>query len=185
LILNTASALFSDLDRPPGGAGAALGRLFGRRKADPGEAIVGRVGSVAHAHPELGLRLYRTAAGFRCLVTSRVYEPTSDEAIGLLRELGCDPLYVALCRSQECFRARLTPKYWRCGGSAPPSRYPWPTDDAELAYREWETAYHQRADAFAACEALGAYGASKVHPAAEAVRDVRDEMACRPGADLA
>jgi hypothetical protein len=33
----------------------------------------------------------------------------------LMRFLRADPDYVRLCAVQECYRARLTPKPWRCG----------------------------------------------------------------------
>jgi hypothetical protein len=41
-----------------------------------------------------------------------------------LRELGNDPLYAALCKRQQCFRARLGPKPWRAQLPMPPGSFP-------------------------------------------------------------
>lgn len=59
-------------------------------------------------------RVYRTAAGVRLLELSRVWNPRSEDSQALLHDLRCDQAYIALTRRQNCFRARLTPKPWRC-----------------------------------------------------------------------
>jgi hypothetical protein len=66
-------------------------------------------------HPEWGWRIYRTRAGLRLLATQGLVEADSDVADGVFEALGADPLYRKLCKTQKCFRARLTPKPWRCG----------------------------------------------------------------------
>ena len=75
--------------------------------------------------PVMGCRVYRTAGGFRLLVTSDTFDPMSTETIELLKAFGSDPLYIRLCKAQECFRRRLSAKFWRCGADRPPSRFPW------------------------------------------------------------
>lgn len=60
-------------------------------------------------------RVYRTAAGLRYFEVSRPFDPTSALTRQLQHLLYTDPLYVTLCRRQETFRARLTPKPWRSG----------------------------------------------------------------------
>ena len=59
------------------------------------------------------------------------------------KSAGCrrNPLYRRLCRTQKWFRARLTPKPWRCGFENPPCRWPWPDGRAEARYKDWETRY--------------------------------------------
>jgi hypothetical protein len=49
------------------------------------------------------------------LAVHDLFDPTSAITLAALRELGSDPKYVQLAKAQECFRARLTPKPWRCG----------------------------------------------------------------------
>jgi hypothetical protein len=61
----------------------------------------------------LSFRLYKTCQGLRAIETSRAWNPSSYDTKRLMKSVYADPLYVALCSSQECFRARLTPKPWR------------------------------------------------------------------------
>ena len=135
--------------------------------------------------PDLGLRLYRTAQGYRCVVTNRTFEPRSDETRTLLQQLGSDPLYVALCDRQHCFRARLTPKPWRCGLPKPPTRFPFLEDGQEERFRAWEKRYHEVADRYAACAVIGDYGVPGVSSDVRPVLTLHDQVACVDGASLA
>ncbi len=65
-------------------------------------------------HSDWGWRIYRTRAGLRLLATHALFDPETAAADGVFDALGADPLYRQLCKTQKCFRARLTPKYWRC-----------------------------------------------------------------------
>lgn len=65
--------------------------------------------------PEWGVRIYKTAAGYRGIVTHDLFSPTDPDVIALMNEFGCDPLYILLCKQQESFRVRLSPKGWHCG----------------------------------------------------------------------
>lgn len=57
-------------------------------------------------------RVYRTYAGFRVICTSHLF-PEAWLGERVLRFLRADPRYIALCREQNNYRARLTPKPWR------------------------------------------------------------------------
>lgn len=183
LVLNTARVLFADVDLPPQtfNIGAMVGRLFGRRNAapSPGAAIVERIESVAN--DGLGLRLYRTCAGFRCLVTTELHDPTTPATIELLQRFGSDPLYIRLCRAQECFRARLTPKPWRCGISAPPTRFPFENDRAQSLYRQWEQSYHERTGDRPTCSFVGSMGSTDVHRAVAPIVELHDKWTVGEG----
>jgi hypothetical protein len=200
LVLNTASVMFVDIDDQPGRRrqakstgrrGGLLSRLFGaegganEEPAAQGHSIEARLAELADRTHGLGMRLYRTAAGYRCLITSGTYQPTSPDSIELMRSMQCDPLYLKLCSVQECFRARLSPKFWRCGATRPPVRFPWANDAQELQMREWESAYHATADRFATCELVGTFGSTDRGKQVDAIVAVHDEMCCRPGAVLA
>ena len=123
LVLNCRAICFADVDLPEvksTGLLEALILLFSaRRRREKARAIeqagIERIRAWSECHPENSFRLYRTAAGLRLLFTDRDYDPVSEEASNLLRELGSDALYMKLTLRQECFRARLTPKPWRCG----------------------------------------------------------------------
>jgi hypothetical protein len=69
----------------------------------------------------------------------------------LLEALGSDPRFVKLCAVQESFRARLTPKPWRCDVSLPPGQHP--REDTALRARveEWLRGYEAASEHFATC----------------------------------
>lgn len=183
LILNTAKAMFIDIDFEREGIGGSLagsiGRLFGKKSISQEEKALQNIEQWGQQHREWGMRVYRTAAGLRCLVTHGPFEPAEQSTLDLLEGLGCDPLYVRLCRSQQCFRARLTPKPWRCGIGRPPSRYPWDDPQDEIRYRRWEEHYQQTSARYATCRLILELGNRTVHPDIHVVLKTHDEFACR------
>lgn len=193
LVLNTANVLFADIDKPKsqksgGGLGRLLGSLFGKKPAEPLEEpidpIVARVQQFIR-ESDLGARLYRTAAGYRCLITSHVYEPLSDETGSILAALGSDPLYIKLCTVQECFRARLSPKPWRCGVGNPPVRFPWDDEEKKNAMREWEQGYNVAIEPYGVCELVDMFGNSEIHSQVAPLVKLHDGLTCKSGAVLA
>lgn len=123
VVLNTAGLLVLDVDLPPARGFQWLGRLFGRR--DPLEPALDRLREgLRAAAPASTFRLYRTAAGLRALALDREFDPAADETRALMERTGTDPAFTRLCRLQQSFRARLTPKPWRCGCPNPPGEYP-------------------------------------------------------------
>lgn len=146
-------------ERPDAGAAEA-----GVGSPRPGETTVAEslacepVWEFARRHPELGVRVYRTAAGLRVLVTGAAAPPSSDRARALLTELGSDPLYVELCATHDSYRARLTPKPFRVGGSAMSVSWPFADDSARAAYEEWVSQYDARASGHAVCRLISASG---------------------------
>jgi hypothetical protein len=186
-VLNAAGVLFADIDYPARSFSLWkwIRGLFGGAKEDPDEPILSRVHEYAQQNPSVGLRLYRTANGYRCLATHRLFEPGSPEAQALLEALGSDPLYIRLCRAQESFRARLTPKFWRCGSAGPPARYPWRSLEEERKYRDWQAAYERRIRDFSTCALIGSFGGPLVHGEVSRVLDLHDRLACNGDAPLA
>lgn len=179
-VLNTPRVFFADIDyeRQPVSIGKWLASLFGKKLPDRDQQVVDRVRQVVAEDPRLGLRLYRTKNGFRCLASSRTFDPLSEESDRLLEKLQADSCYRQLCRVQECFRARISPKPWRCGLEKPPSRFPFLSDAQQEAYRSWEKHYEATAEAYATCVLIGDFGASHVDPEVEAVCKLHDLYAC-------
>jgi hypothetical protein len=179
-VLNATDAMFIDIDFQQQNSSASLtgqmGRLLGGRAADPADQYLPRVSAWASQHPDVGLRVYRTFGGLRCLITNQVFDPSRTESMDILRSLGSDPLYVRLCQAQACFRARLTPKPWRCGLTTPPNRYPWENASAEARYRAWEQRYEQSIAPYAVCKLLKQLGPAETHPDIEPVMALHDEM---------
>lgn len=117
------------------------------------------VWAFAQRHPELGVRVYRTAAGLRILVTGAQAPPMSERARELLTELSSDPLYVELCATHDSYRARLTPKPFRVDFSAPYWRWPFPDERARLGHEQWVAEYREKSDGSAVCRLVSASGA--------------------------
>jgi hypothetical protein len=182
LILNAERVMFVDIDFPPVRTGEAtkhfFARLLGRKRKSPEAEREAKarndVEQFMAANPQWNIRLYRTFAGLRAIVAHEVYDPKSSGTLDILRRLGCDPLYVRLCAVQQCFRARLTPKPWRCGHHANTLRYP--VEDPQLLQRfeQWKAAYEARQRNYATCRFLGAMGNGPLHPEAEQVIELHD-----------
>jgi hypothetical protein len=196
LVLNSPCVLFADLDfptfaeKPPGLLNwfkFVFSPSFRRscQRTDE-QAVWQRVQAWAEANPTRGFRLYRTPGGMRLLMTDRQYEPTAPETIALLETLGSDPLYVRLTKNQECFRARLTPKPFRCGIRAPERHFPFHTPEVETRFRQWEADYDARSRAYRACELVGEFGAPASDEIIQQTIWMHDERSCLPdGAPLA
>jgi hypothetical protein len=186
LILNTASVLFVDIDypriQPDGLLDAFLLGLSGtrrrRRQAALQETTLNSVRDWAARHQNHRFRVYRTCAGLRLLFVDQHYAPGSPQVARILEELGSDPLYRTLTAKQECFRARLTPKPWRCGAKVPPSQYPWPSEEQERRYRAWQERYRQAGQAYAVCELIECYGDTLGDDQISAVLERHDDLTC-------
>lgn len=122
IVLNTDAVVIVDVDLPPPaprGVVATIARWLSAAPSAPAEptvdetSVLGRAHALAAHRPGVGVRTYRTRAGFRLLVTGTGLAPTDPGTAALLAELGSDPLYARLCSVQGSFRARLTPKPWR------------------------------------------------------------------------
>lgn len=210
-ILNTDAVLITDVDLPTPSerrgrraarGGGLLGRLFGRDTApaesvptdsaatDPSgagqeaERIVGLIDRFARGNPDLGVRTYRTRNGFRVLITGADAAPRSDRAAGIMQDLTSDELYMRLCRVQECFRARLTPKPWRIGmpvASGTVSGTDHGTSETEIP-REWLRGYEAASRDYAVCHLVSTAGP---RPSPDEMRVIdRHDRATRPTSGL-
>ena len=181
LVLNTAHVFFADIDLPEASFGGLLAGLFGKKKTDPAEAAVARLGEWQRRRPVWALRIYRTKAGLCVLATQDHFDPASGEAQQALASLGSDPLYATLCRTQASFRARLSPKPWRIGLKAPNVRYPFESPAAEARFQSWLQRYEAAASRFAVCRLVAELGPRSQTAEAAAVLAVHDQYACLPG----
>jgi hypothetical protein len=113
---------------------------------------------------EIGLRLYETRNGLRAIVTSSQFNPSDQTAQDLMTYLGADKLYVRLCRIQNTFRARLTPKFWRIGMSHRPLSKPPENPDAGERMWRWFEEYRIKCDAFATARFISQTGPNTTDP---------------------
>ena len=186
LVLNTASVCFVDIDFPqptPTGFIDAIRLMFNKqlkeeRKRVARERTIDNVMQWSQKNPYQKFRLYETAAGLRLLFMDRLYSPTSEEVVALLDALGSDKLYRRLTIKQECFRARLTPKPWRCGCFRPPNRYPWETEQEEQTYRQWEQDYNNKICGYGVCRLITSIGALPEDPHIVSIIELHDQYTC-------
>lgn len=113
-VLNAYQAMFVDVDTTKDSSNAAAEVVVSQQ-----EALAALV-DLTRSRRDLQFRVYSTRAGLRYLCTSRLFDPLSDESRAILKELKADKRYATLCRVQKCYRARLTPKWWRCTAKPEP-----------------------------------------------------------------
>ncbi|MDR3229740.1 MAG: hypothetical protein LBT53_10140 [Puniceicoccales bacterium] len=122
-ILNAYRVMFVDVDTKSAATAATIGASassapiarFQKSPAPVSEtAARDALDALVRERPDMGFRVYATRAGLRYLCTTHLFDPIAAETADLLKRLLSDPRYATLCRVQKCFRARLTPKKWRC-----------------------------------------------------------------------
>jgi hypothetical protein len=176
LVLNTANTLFIDVDLPPAPSTGVLSRLFGRaRPPGPEDAALPRLRDALRASGGR-FRIYRTAAGFRVLGTDRTYDPRAETTQALMQSAGADPAFVHLCRLQECFRARLTPKPWRCGLRLPPGTHPRENASEQTEFARWVADYEQASRGRATCKFIETVAGDTIAPALQPLVERHDEL---------
>jgi hypothetical protein len=171
-VLNAARVLFVDVDVPAPTVKQRLASLFGST-ATPEAAVLSRIRTALTPERHGSFTIYRTAAGFRVVATDPLFEPGSPEAERLMTSLGVDPAYLNLGRVQQCFRARLTPKPWRCGMTDPPSRHP-RSPEEENAHAQWVADYTRAIEGKATCQRVETIGWRRVHDEAVDIIHLHD-----------
>jgi hypothetical protein len=119
LAMNARDLMFADVDRE-------------------GNSVLNEIQRVATA-ANVAARVYRTAAGYRVLIANFGFQARSPQSEALMRQFGADPLYVRLCQMRQSFRARLTPKPWRCDSGMPPVSFPFESPGEAARFREWDS----------------------------------------------
>lgn len=182
-VLNCASLMFLDIDfedstktKSPG----FIASLFGAKKTEPLALVhhpeIKKIENWSWNNPSWGLRVYRTAAGLRLAVTHELFDPEKIHNERICSDLNVDSLYLKLCKAQQSFRARLSPKPWRIGLSGPPASWPFINDSAKNVFLNWEEEYGQRSKEYAVCEFVKSYGNGKIHPEFSQLISLHDEL---------
>jgi len=160
---------------------ALLYRQARTRLELPARAARQRIDAFLQRHPDWSLRVYRTPAGLRLLAMHRTFEPADPAVAELFDAVRADPAYVQMCRRQQCFRARVSPKPWRIGivEHLRPRPGVWPIAAERMAARRaWVARYEERSIEFASCRYLTSLGTGATHREADAVRAIHDAL-CR------
>jgi hypothetical protein len=178
-VLNTRDLMFVDIDKEEKPYGAlAAGLTFGFRslfgKPAPAQTVLTDIQAVAERN-NLTVRAYKTAAGYRVLITNRAFQAGEHRTEDLLSQFSADPLYVRLCRMQESFRARLTPKPWRCGLQIPPVAFPFETPEEQSRFQDWEQNYTAAIQSYATCRYLTSFGSGPMASGFEELVQYHDQ----------
>lgn len=162
LILNAARLLFLDIDLPAMTLGQRLRRLFSAGRADPADAALAKLReALERSARSTAFRLYRTAAGLRAIAIDRDYDPAGRDTEELMRLTDTDPAFARLCRVHQSFRARLTPKPWRCGYPLPPGQHPREEGEPRQRFAAWCDGYERASARFATCRYVDTVGSGK------------------------
>jgi len=150
------------------------------------KASLERIDRFLQQHPDWNLRLYKTPAGMRILVTHRTFDSDESSVHDCFDSLDADPMYAMMCRNQRCFRARVSPKPWRIGIGQHMRPRPghWPVAPERLPIRNaWITQYEKKAVAYASCTFIGSKGNGTIHPDVAIVIELHDHL-CRSDSSL-
>ncbi len=190
LVLNTSGAMFIDIDfkgtNEPGFFASLIALFTGNKPITQEEKVLGQIQETVDRKSGWSMRVYRTFKGIRCLVTHKTFKPDTSETKNILKEFNSDDLYIKLCSAQECFRARLTPKPWRCNTDKPPARYPFEGTIEEKNHNDWVRKYDETIKNFATCRYVSTIGGQKILPEIKEIIDIHDRFTgCDSGLELA
>ncbi len=171
LVLNAARTLFIDVDVLSPEDASHPGR-----GSEPWRRMFDDLSLVLADEKSGGFRIYRTSAGFRVLATAHEFAPASSSAKRLMEVAGADAAFVKLCRIQNSFRARLTPKPWRCGARRPPNDFPRHSPTEQHRFAEWLSQYERACLNHATCRYLGHIGPTNTHERIEPLIEFHDRQ---------
>ncbi len=163
-VLNSTELCMVDIDHFPGSVWERLAALFGMAKRSDEQRLLDELRRLHTQEPELRMRLYRTAGGWRLMLEGERLSADSPRMLSLCARLKADPAYVRLCQKQQCWRARLTPKPHRLHDS--PGRYPrrQHADTPAEGETEWLEHYASACEGLAVCRLVERLGADISHP---------------------
>jgi hypothetical protein len=158
-VLNVEDLMIMDIDRPR----FSFWDLF-RKPKDGKTRIVEmvRVLSQKPGYSGLGFRIYETHSGIRVIVLGQTFDAKAAETRRMMKEFNCDRLYMLMCRKQDCFRARLTPKPYRMKLKGYKVKFP-RTSDEENEFRQWLGGYEAASRNFRVCKFIEQVGVGSVN----------------------
>lgn len=146
-----------------------------------------KIESFLEKYPKWGIRAYETPAGLRLLITHKTMQPNDDEVSLFFKLMDVDPIYARMCKNQQCFRARVSPKPWRMDMDSRIRPRPgiWPVKEQYMATREkWIEEYSKKAESFAACRFIKSLGNTTVDNKVAEVIQLHDKLS-KANANLA
>ena len=156
-VLNVENQMILDVDDPPR---SSLFDLFQKKTEDwKLDRLAGAVEKLSRKLNDslIGFRIYKTCKGFRVIVTGREMLPGDRMARLISKSLNVDELYWFLCKRQNCYRARLTPKPHRIKYKAIRIRLADSLDRREEIL-SWEKGYLEKSRNYSVCKYIKTVG---------------------------
>ncbi len=191
LVLNSEDHVFLDVDfGAPSPSPSFFSRLFSaiaysgkalgdvatqRQKTLDRVLLAARMSAFSH----LRYRIYETKQGLRVVVGGARIPPQSVYMDELCKAFAVDERYATLCRLQNCFRARLTPKPARLRLTYPVGvRFPYSAAGA-ARMATWRESYNARSAKYSVCRLVAELGGAQSSP----ILDIHDQL-CKVGTAL-
>lgn len=155
-VLNTTSVCFADVDSVPDSLLNCLKRLFGAGTTAE-QRLLENIRQACASDSSLGVRVYRTAHGWRLVLVGQGISLLSPRMHELFTRFHVDPNYARMCRLQRCWRARISPKPFYRGLK----RFPLPLHsdwEFEPAAASWIAAYESSTSGLAVCRLIAEIG---------------------------
>jgi len=185
LVLNAANVMFIDVDLPTIPAPSTsiirfFSGLFGKKQDEikteesVREEYLQKFSNFQKQHPGMAFRIYATTKGFRLLMLHDTFDPLDPAAQNILEQLESDALYRNLCKNQQCYRARLTPKPWRCDLKRPPNRYPRASEGEQKRFHGWLESYENKIKQYSVCKLIAESGRTDISTEVNLIMDLHD-----------
>lgn len=167
-VLNVQNLMILDIDKPQ----KSFLDIFSKSK-DNKTKIVEMVRKLSQksAYRDYVFRIYETFKGIRVIVPGKEFDPQDAATERMMKDFHCDELYTLLCKKQDCFRARLTPKPARMKLRKYKVMFPRARQE-EMEFRTWLSDYEAESRNFSVCRLIEQIGQSHL---TEAVR-LHDEI---------
>jgi hypothetical protein len=143
------------------------------------QLAISRLARFVTNQPSWSIRIYRTSAGIRLLVTHQTFSPSDPEVDAFFKATSTDPIFARMCLKQQCFRARVSPKPWRIGIAEHMKPRPgvWPVHPERLQQRNaWIDNYEAKATGYAACRYIETIGSGIVHRDVAPIVELHDSL---------
>ncbi|WP_109439491.1 hypothetical protein [Acinetobacter haemolyticus] len=158
-------------------------KLQQKLKGTPEQQALEKIRIFSTNYPTWHLRVYRTPNGYRILVMHQIFEPRGEQVQSFFKTIYADPNYDLMCKNQNCFRARVSPKPWRIGIERLRQGI-WPIPKERMALREsWIREYERQSKNYASCRFVAQFGSQMTHPKAKRVQSIHDQY-CKSDSQL-
>jgi hypothetical protein len=153
-VLNTTKYTVLDIDHY---SAHPIMKLFGVPSENTKDNMLAKFKQRITRYPEFGesFRIYETCKGIR-VIGKQYVDPQTKRFLKTMRSLGVDPLYSILCKKQNCYRVRLTPKPYRMKIAT--IKIKTPCDCETEIYETWQKQYAEASNAYSVaklCEVIG------------------------------